>query len=75
MDAGVQHLAVLSTGEVWPNPRPLEKALRKIARWNRDLARRGLARLHARVRSIRQDALHKLTHQGSHTQHLADRLG
>ncbi|QBS37412.1 transposase [Thermaerobacter sp. FW80] len=75
VDAGVRHLAVLSTGEVWPNPRALEKALKKIARWNRALARRQegsrgwqqarrrLARLHARARNIRQDALHKLTHQ------------
>ncbi|WPD19483.1 IS607 family element RNA-guided endonuclease TnpB [Thermaerobacter composti] len=81
VDAGVQHLAVLSTGEKWPNPRSLEKALRKIARWNRALARRQrgsrgwhkarrrLARLHARARNLRQDALHKLTH------HLASTYG
>ncbi len=62
-------LAVLSTAAVWPSPRPLEKAPRKIARCNRALARRQkgsrgwqqarrrLARLHARVRNIRQDAL------------------
>ncbi|QBS37334.1 transposase [Thermaerobacter sp. FW80] len=75
VDAGVQHLAVLSTGEVVPNPRALEKNLKRLARWNRALARRQkgsrgwqkarrrLARLHARARNIRQDALHKLTHQ------------
>ncbi|WPD20022.1 IS607 family element RNA-guided endonuclease TnpB [Thermaerobacter composti] len=81
VDAGVQHLAVLSTGEKWPNPRSLEKALRKIARSSRALARRQrgsrgwhkarrrLARLHARARNLRQDALHKLTH------HLASTYG
>ncbi|PZN06998.1 MAG: transposase, partial [Bacillota bacterium] len=81
VDAGVKHLAVLSTGEKWPNPRSLEKVLRKIARSSRALARRQrgsrgwhkarrrLARLHARVRNLRQDALHKLTH------HLASTYG
>ena len=81
VDAGVKHLAVLSTGEKWPNPRSLEKALRKIARSSRALARRQrgsrgwhkarrrLARLHARARNLRQDALHKLTH------HLASTYG
>ena len=73
VDAGVRQLAVLSTGEVVPNPRPLRKALRKLARLNRELARRWpgsrhreetrrrLARLHARVVHIRQDAMHRLT--------------
>ncbi|QBS38072.1 transposase [Thermaerobacter sp. FW80] len=81
VDAGVKHLAVLSTGEKWPNPRSLEKVLRKIARSSRALARRQrgsrgwhkarrrLARLHARARNLRQDALHKLTH------HLATTYG
>ncbi|MCY0884470.1 MAG: IS607 family element RNA-guided endonuclease TnpB, partial [Firmicutes bacterium] len=73
VDAGVRHLAVLSTGERVPNPRPLRKALRKLARLNRELARRQrgsrhwratrrrLARLHARVAHIRRDAMHQLT--------------
>ena len=73
VDAGLRHLAVLSTGERVPNPRPLKAARRKIARLNRELARRTpgsrnrdetrgrLARLHARVAHIRQDAWHKLT--------------
>ncbi|MCV4601073.1 transposase, partial [Escherichia coli] len=70
---GLRHLAVLSTGEQVPNPRPLKQALRKLARLNRELARRKpesknreetrwrLARAHARVANIRRDALHKLT--------------
>jgi putative transposase len=72
-DAGIRHLAVLSTGETVENPRPLRKAMRKIARLNRKLARRQpgsrrwcltrhrLARAHARAGHIRVDAMHKLT--------------
>jgi putative transposase len=72
-DAGIQHLAVLSTGEMIENPRPLQHALHQIARLNRELARRQpgsrgweetrqrLARAHARVANIRRDAWHKLT--------------
>lgn len=73
VDAGVRSLAVLSTSERVPNPRPLKQALRKIARLNRELARRKgrssgwhdtrsrLARAHARVARVRRDARHKLT--------------
>jgi putative transposase len=73
VDAGLRHLAVLSTGEKVPNPRPLKQALRKLARLNRELARRKpgsrnreetrrrLARVHAHVVHIRRDAMHKLT--------------
>ncbi|MCL8207389.1 MAG: transposase, partial [Actinomycetia bacterium] len=79
VDVGVRHLAVLSTGETVPHPRPLRKALRKLARLNRELARRRrgsrgweetrrrLARLHARIAHIRRDALHKLTARLAHT--------
>ncbi len=73
IDAGLRNLAVLSTGEVVPAPRPLRREERWIARLNRQLARRqersrnweetraALRRAHARVAHIRQDALHKLT--------------
>ncbi len=73
VDAGIRHLAILSTGETVANPRPLRKAHRQIARLNRALARRQrgsrhwndaarrLGRAHARVRHIRADAMHKLT--------------
>ncbi len=44
VDMGVQHLAVLSTGEQIPNPRPLERAQRKRRRlqrqWHRQERRR-----------------------------------
>jgi putative transposase len=73
VDVGVRHLAVLSTGRVVPNPRALERSLRKLRRLNRELARRRpnsrrrkstrrrLARVHARAANLRRDALHKLT--------------
>ncbi len=73
VDAGVRHLAVLSTGEAVPNPRPLHGAWRRIARLNRTMARRTrgsgrwqqtrrqLARAYRRAACIRADAMHKLT--------------
>jgi IS605 OrfB family transposase len=73
VDVGVRHLAVLSTGEVVPNPRALEGSLRKLRRLNRELGRRTpgskrrnrtrrrLARIHARAANVRHDALHQLT--------------
>jgi putative transposase len=72
-DAGLRHLTVLSTGEKVPNPKPPKAALRKIARLNRELARRKpgsrnreetrrrLSRTHASAANIRQDAWHELT--------------
>ena len=73
VDAGVRHLAVLSTGMVIPNPHALEGSLRRLRRLNRELARRRpgsrrrsrtrqrLARVHARAANVRRDAMHKLT--------------
>jgi putative transposase len=73
VDAGVRHLATLSTGATISNPRALEHALGKLRRLNRQLARRErdskrrrvtrrkLARVHARAVNLRRDALHKLT--------------
>jgi putative transposase len=73
VDAGVRHLAVLSTGMVIENPRALQRSQHKLRRLNRELARRRpnsrrrnqtrrrLARVHARAANLRHDALHKLT--------------
>ncbi|MCY0879712.1 MAG: RNA-guided endonuclease TnpB family protein [Firmicutes bacterium] len=73
VDVGLRSLAVLSTGDTVPNPHPLKKAQRRIARLNRELARRHpgsrgweetrrrLARAHAHVANIRRDAWHQLT--------------
>jgi len=73
VDLGVLALATLSTGEKVVGPKPhkaMLKRLRRLSRSmsrkqkgsaNRNKARRRLARLHARIGYIRQDALHKLT--------------
>ena len=40
VDVGIRHLAVLSTGQVIPNPRPLDKAQRSLRRLARQASRR-----------------------------------
>jgi IS605 OrfB family transposase len=40
VDVGIRQLAVLSTGQVIPNQRPLAQAQRRLRRLNRELARR-----------------------------------
>jgi putative transposase len=40
VDVGVRYLAVLSTGQIIPNPRALEGSLHRLRRLNRALARR-----------------------------------
>jgi putative transposase len=73
VDLGVKALATLSTGEVVQGPKAhtaLLQRLRRISRGlsrkvkgsrNRAKAKRKLARLHARIACIRQDATHQLT--------------
>ena len=73
VDVGVTNLAVLSSGRTIPNPRPLKRSLRRLRRACRRVSRgklgsgrrersaRRVARIHARVRHQRTDALHKLT--------------
>ena len=74
VDLGVKALATLSTGEPpIPGPKPHKALLYRVRRLsrslsrkqkgsrNRDKAKLKLAKLHARIASIRQDALHKLT--------------
>lgn len=74
VDLGIKSLATLSNGDVVDGAKPLTKMSRKLARMQRHIAKctRGskrynkykikLARLHYRIRCIRQDGLHKLTH-------------
>jgi IS605 OrfB family transposase len=51
VDVGIRHLAVLSNGEVIPNPAPLQGAQRQLRRLNRQLARRqGPIALHGSTR-------------------------
>jgi putative transposase len=73
VDLGIMALATLSTGESVVGPKAHKALLQRLQRNSRDLsrkmegsknrekARKKLARLHARIGNIRQDALHKLT--------------
>jgi putative transposase len=73
VDLGVSALATLSTGEKVAGPKPHKALLGRLRRLSRSLSRKAkgsanrkkakakLARLHARIANIRQDALHKLT--------------
>jgi putative transposase len=73
VDLGVSALATLSTGEIIPGPKAHTALLARLKRLSRSLSRKQkgsanrakakakLARLHARISHIRQDALHKLT--------------
>jgi putative transposase len=73
MDLGVSALATLSTGEVITGPKALRALLSRLQRLSRSLsrkvkgsenrkkARNRLARLHARISNIRNNALHQLT--------------
>ena len=73
IDLGVAHLATLSDGTVFANPRALAAGQKKIRRVQKEVSRRQkgsanrgksrkrLAWVHARVRNVRQDVLHKAT--------------
>ncbi|MGI5471596.1 RNA-guided endonuclease InsQ/TnpB family protein [Streptomyces sp. CA-132043] len=74
IDAGLDHLLTLSTGEKIPNPRherqdrqALARAQRHLSRKakgdgaNRAKARRKVARIHARIADRRRDHLHQIT--------------
>lgn len=73
IDAGITTLYTLSTGEKITNPRHEKKDREKLARAqrqlakkqkgskNRDKARRKVARIHARIADRRRDHLHKLS--------------
>ncbi len=73
VDLGVKRLAVVSDGREITNPKAMRthlKKLRRLSRWhsrtqkgsaNRKKAHQKLARMHARIAHIREDALHKAT--------------
>ncbi|BBD78360.1 RNA-guided endonuclease InsQ/TnpB family protein [Hydrogenophilus thermoluteolus] len=73
VDLGVSALATLSTGEKIAGSKPHKALLDRLRRRSRSLSRKAkgsanrrkakakLAKLHARIANIRQDALHKLT--------------
>lgn len=73
IDAGLNHLVVLSTGEKVSNPRHERRDRRKLAKaqkalsrkakgsQNRTKARLRVAKVHARIADRRRDHLHKVT--------------
>ena len=73
VDLGIRDLATLSSGRRVAGPKALRSNLSRLARLqrqharkmkggkNRAKSRQKVARLHARIRNIRQDCLHKLT--------------
>jgi len=75
VDLGVKNLATLSNGETIEGRKPLKKLTRRLARLQRKQSKcsKGskrnerqklkISRLHYRIRCIRQDSLHKLTHR------------
>ena len=73
VDLGIKSLATLSNGEVFEAPKPLNRYLKKLKRLHRSLCRRvtdshnryklkqQIAKVHAKIVNIRQNALHQLT--------------
>ena len=73
VDLGVKDPVVLSTGEKFAGPKPLKRLQRKLRRLQKSLSRKQkgssnrkkaivkLARLHYRIKNIRNDFLHKIT--------------
>ncbi|MDJ0634453.1 MAG: RNA-guided endonuclease TnpB family protein [Xenococcaceae cyanobacterium MO_188.B29] len=73
VDLGISKLATLSSGVVFENPKAYTKALKRLARLQRDLSRKvfqssnwyqvklKLAKAHRKVVDIRQNAIHHLT--------------
>ena len=72
IDVGAEKLLVTSDGEYFPNPRPYEKALRRLRRLQRELSRKRfpsrnwlktkvrLARAHEHLANLRRDTYMKL---------------
>ena len=73
IDVGILRLATLSDGTDFANERPLKQHLARLAKLqvvlarkekgsrNRERIKRKIRQLHARVRNIRNDILHKMT--------------
>ena len=75
VDLGIKTLATISKGDVryWDTPKPLNKSLCKLARYQRRLVKKTkgssgykklkmkIARLHKRIADIRRNILHQLT--------------
>jgi putative transposase len=73
IDLGIKNLATCSNGDIYENPKALQKNLKKLKRKSRQLSRKKkdsknrekakskLAKLHYRISNIRKDCLHKIT--------------
>lgn len=73
VDLGIKHAVVTSAGEAIDAPKPLKQNRRALARAqrvvarrkkgskNREKAKRRVARIHARIASVREDFMHKVT--------------
>ncbi len=73
VDLGIKSLAVTSDGDTYENPKALHHALKRLARLQRELARRQkgslnraktrakIAQLHYRITCLRQNAIHQAT--------------
>lgn len=75
IDLGIRTLAVTSGGTEYDNPKTYEKNLKKLKRAQRKLSRKTkgsrnrekqrvqAAKIHAKIRNQREDAIHKMTHE------------
>ena len=73
VDLGIKAMATCSDGQMFDNPRALDKKSKQLVRWqrrlslrkkgskNREKARRKVAKLYLQIANIRQDAIHKAT--------------
>lgn len=73
VDLGIKTLATVSDGQVFENPKPLRRKIRKLRRLNKDVSRkvkgsskrrkvaRRLAKFYYKVSNVRKDTLHKIT--------------
>jgi putative transposase len=74
VDIGIKELAVCSDGKVFSNPKAYKRMSKRLKLYqrriskrvkgskNRTKAIRKVAKIHAKISNIRQDAIHKLTH-------------
>ena len=75
IDLGIRTLAVTSEGTEYKNPKTYDRNLKKLIRAQRKLSRKTkdsrngekqrilVAKIHAKIRNQRQDAIHKMTHE------------
>lgn len=61
IDTGFKHIAVLSTGDKFDNPRNYRKAQGRLAKAQRGVNRKLVARLHERIKNRRKDHNHKVS--------------